>query len=1805
MSDGKIIIETSLDTKQIIKDIDKFKNSLGGINSSRFISQMEGLNNVLSETGKSLDEQKSKLAQLRTAFNNSTNVGQRNQLREQIRSTETTVTSLQSTFNELRSTINEVNTIDLDSARREITDLNGEFRTASVRVAESVNDITSNVDEIADHARETASDVKNTFEKIGESIKEAGEKASETGEKLSEGITKPVLAAGAALLAIGVTTDEALSKIQGQLGTTAEETDKLKKVALDVYQNGYGESLEAVSSGLVSLQQNLKTTKNMTDETKESLLTNTMTMQDLFEVDPKELTNALSVMQNSGFDDDIMHAMDVLTYGFQNGANYSDELLDTMKEYAPQFAKLGVSSEQAMNMIIEGAQNGAWNVDKIGDSVKEFAIRAIDGSKTTIEGFQEIGLNADEMAQKFGQGGEVANTAFKQVLIGLASLKDPVKQNTVGVNLFGTQWEDMGKAAVISLGNAKDSIENINGTTDRAAANNTSAANQFEQALRKTRVALLPLATEVLNMAKDVLPELSEGIKGISTFLGSMDSETKQAAIKMALLAAGIGPVTKAIGTITTLGGRFITFLGGLGTATTAAGGGFKGLLVALTGIGPVGWGALAAITALGIGIAGVATHSELMSKSIDTSAESLSTWEQIVNSLTGNTIKSKAELQNLGLVYKDFGDNIGDSFKSKVEASTKAIGEFSLFLSNIDVDGVLTDSETSEFNNRVDTMVDGAIKTIQGRQQDVQKAMTSMFMGDDNVLDENEKLVLASLSSQSDEQMRQVTQDQADIHKIYTEAIKARGHLTDEEKKVIKDRYIEIAQIELAASQEAKTQQEQSYLKHDFTNRANNLSAADGSTLLKDQRKKLDEQQIKDKTNYDVNIDTLKAALATQTGEVAKATQAEIDKFTEKKNKVAELEQQQWEECIATIERENPNLVGVYNKYNGDILTEADKKKEATLQTYKDTFSNMNDITETGMYSLYNVSTGKFNDVYVTVDKTTKQVTGAWSTCMVGSGGYTKQMADDAQQSALAINLSFSKVTQGLDSATSLYQDAAGNMVSNTGQIIGKLGELQYASDGTAYKIMNLNGTEIKVPVNKDGTITDLETIRKAVANIPTSKKVNVDIVYTNDEFSNTQNEKNYTRAMRKAAQENYTGTNSLKTGLSYVDEHGYETANNDNVKMLGNGLAYLIGNHYSGGDGINPHMTTVNEMNRDITDKVGSTVGKIINVLIGAMGSQNSSLNQVANNTSELIKTSEKGNLLNEKLATDMVNNWSSKSGSFTGLQNDIITANTNKDKASKMKIEDNSNYAKINQEVDTLNYQLEELKNKSEDLADSIGENASEAAKKSVEAQQKEIEKQEKVLNKKKNVAEKEKEIAREVAENEINYAKESADQQSKIAEEKKNKLTKIAEATATAIKSKLESEKSAALNNISSKLASEENASSKKLSSMEKEYNSELSYIEKSTKAKTEAIDTETKARTAAIDSEIAALEEKAKIESRDDERKAANDNINMLSTKRDNTKSQADKDSLTLQINKSQKELNDKENTWNTEDAKAALEEEKAYLEERAATEKSALEEEVASKKESLQEEYENQKASEEERIASVKESYAKQKEETESYYNKLLETDSINAQTRYMLMQGDQQALVDLLNSYAPGWQDAGQSLVDSLLNGLNSKKQSVQDAVSEMMGYINRGSSSALAPPPHAYNTGTGKYEGYATGTPYNPRAGLYKVDEKGFETTNNGSVAYISKGASINNNMQSKKFLSDEISRQVALMRESVVQSQAEMQAQLISNVTNANNSKTYNDHGQINFNVENFINHDTKSDIGQISNELGSYRQEQRKF
>ena len=406
---------------------------------------------------------------------------------------------------------------------------------------------------------EMQSELKNVNKELKEhKLSVFADACDKTGEKI-ENFGKKMTIVSGGIVGFGtmvgknaLDTENDLMKIQGQLGLTAEETEKLKNVAQNLYKNGFGEGLEDCASGVVTLLQNIKETRTMSAEQQQEVAEQMMTMSDMFATENAELTKTLTTMLDNGIIDNISQGMDVLTIGFQNGADYSGELLDTMREYSPKFKELGMDAETAMAYLIQGAQNGAFNLDKVGDAIKEFSIRAVDGSDTTVDGFKKIGLNADDMAQKFAAGGDSASQAFKDTLVALNSMSDPIAQNTAGVDLFGTMWEDLGKDVILSLADVEGGLQNVEGATVRAGEQvNNSFSTELKSQFRELQTSLLPLGDELLRLGKEALPTVKEVIGIVTDKLKGMDSETAQNVIKIGAVVAAVGPLAVGFGKAT------------------------------------------------------------------------------------------------------------------------------------------------------------------------------------------------------------------------------------------------------------------------------------------------------------------------------------------------------------------------------------------------------------------------------------------------------------------------------------------------------------------------------------------------------------------------------------------------------------------------------------------------------------------------------------------------------------------------------------------------------------------------------------------------------------------------------------------------------------------------------------------------------------------------------------------------------------------------------------------------------------------------------------------------------------------------------------------------------------------------------------------------------------------------------------------------------------------------------------------------------------------------------------------------------
>lgn len=361
--------------------------------------------------------------------------------------------------------------------------------------------------------------VQKAFREVESRLEGMNGKAIAVGASVAAagaGITVGAVHAGKALINMGDAYNSTMGDLQAKTGATAAEMEGLSDAVEGVYADrNLGEDMIQVADAIAIARQQT----GLMGQDLESITADAIMLQDTFDYDVNESVKAArALMQNFGIDGHT--AMNYIAEGTQKGLDYSGELLDTISEYSVQFAKVGMDADDMFNIMQAGAENGAWNLDKVGDAIKEFSIRSIDGSKTTQEAFAALGYDADEVMGIFAKGGEDANIAFNTILQDLISMDDEVARDAVGVQLFGTMWEDLGVDAMAALSEVTDGTYLAGDALNEINAVKYDTVGQALQGIsRQLEVQLAPAGSAAAQRLAEMSPQITESLKTVSPYI--------------------------------------------------------------------------------------------------------------------------------------------------------------------------------------------------------------------------------------------------------------------------------------------------------------------------------------------------------------------------------------------------------------------------------------------------------------------------------------------------------------------------------------------------------------------------------------------------------------------------------------------------------------------------------------------------------------------------------------------------------------------------------------------------------------------------------------------------------------------------------------------------------------------------------------------------------------------------------------------------------------------------------------------------------------------------------------------------------------------------------------------------------------------------------------------------------------------------------------------------------------------------------------------------------------------------------------
>lgn len=478
-----------------------------------------------------------------------------------------------------------------------------QLKLAIEKISKSATDGKADIKQIAD-ALDTVDDGQ-AIENLIRELKEASTQAEHTSEQLDEmGKTltggalveaaEQVAAVGDKIVELGEKSMDAFTEMQdatvkasvyfGETGDAAEQTAGIIK---DVYSEGVGESLDAVSNAVMAVKKNLD---NLNETDMTHITEQAITLDELYGIDMNEtLRGVNSLMQQYGMS--AQEAMDYIVTGTQNGLDKTNELGDNLSEYSGKFVQAGYSAREYFQLLQNGLEGGAYNLDKVNDAINEVTTRIADG--TIADSMSKInektgelekgtagwGAEVEEVFRQWQQGGATQKQVIDAIVSDIQNTENQQDKLNKAALAFGTMAEDGNAKFIESLTSVGNAYDNVAGSAQNMFDSSTTESQKFEASMRQLEQSIIPLGETLMRLANEILPPLVEGVKKVVDFFQNLPEPVQNFILILGALTAAFTALAPVISAVVMI----------VGTLGTAALGSLIGIIVgvaaAITGI--------------------------------------------------------------------------------------------------------------------------------------------------------------------------------------------------------------------------------------------------------------------------------------------------------------------------------------------------------------------------------------------------------------------------------------------------------------------------------------------------------------------------------------------------------------------------------------------------------------------------------------------------------------------------------------------------------------------------------------------------------------------------------------------------------------------------------------------------------------------------------------------------------------------------------------------------------------------------------------------------------------------------------------------------------------------------------------------------------------------------------------------------------------------------------------------------------------------------------------------------------------------
>lgn len=360
------------------------------------------------------------------------------------------------------------------------------------------------------------------FDTISTKAGNVSKVAGTVGSALTKGVTVPIAAVGAAAMAATTEVNSSFRSIIKQTGATGEEAKSLRQ-AYEGAAVAIGSSFEDTASAVAAVNQRFNFTGGEAQKAAEQFLK-------FAKVTGTDVGEAVRLVSRAMGDANIpaqqySQILDLIMVASQKTGVSVETLTEAITKYGAPLRQIGYDTQQSVAMFAQWEKAGVTTEKAFAGmriAISKWSKEGKDASKefeATVKGIQNGTIDTAQAMEIFGtRGGPDMIDAIKQGRFNFEEFNKTLS-NTTGA---------------------------VNQTFDATLTN----SDKLAMSMNELKIAGAEAGGEIMGTITPALKEIMSTAASVVKQFGQLDKGTQQTIIRLAMLAAGTGPVISGVGKV-------------------------------------------------------------------------------------------------------------------------------------------------------------------------------------------------------------------------------------------------------------------------------------------------------------------------------------------------------------------------------------------------------------------------------------------------------------------------------------------------------------------------------------------------------------------------------------------------------------------------------------------------------------------------------------------------------------------------------------------------------------------------------------------------------------------------------------------------------------------------------------------------------------------------------------------------------------------------------------------------------------------------------------------------------------------------------------------------------------------------------------------------------------------------------------------------------------------------------------------------------------------------------------------------------